>query len=293
MKTAISFILALSIVSYPAAWSFAEKDVSLQEEFIDKVQKDTFRYFWEQADPNTGLIADNVSPGAPCSIAATGFGLAAICIGHSRGWVTYDEAYDRIFKTLRTFKNTLKSEHGFYYHFVDMKTGMRVWNSELSSIDSALFFAGALFAGQYFKGTELERLANSLYYEADWQWMMNGTSLLCMGWNPEKGFLGAYWDWYNEGLIAYILAIGSPTYPISPESWKAWRKPVAEYGGYKVVYSFFGSLFTYQFAHSWVDFRNIDGNGINYWQNSVNAIYANRQFCIDNAKLHKGYGEDG
>jgi len=293
MKTAISFILALSIASFTSARLPADEEVNPQEAFINMIQKDTFKYFWEEADPDTGLVADNSTGGAPCSIAATGFGLTAICIGHSRGWITYDEAYDRVFKTLKTFKNTLESEHGFYYHFVDMKTGKRAWDSELSSIDSALFFAGALFAGQYFKGTELERLANSLYYEADWHWMTNGTSLICMGWSPEKGFLGSYWDWYNEGVIAYVLAIGSPTYPISPDCWKAWRKPVGEYGGYKVVYSFFGSLFTYQFAHAWVDFRNIDDNGINYWDNSVNAVLANRQFCIDNARSHKGYGEDG
>ncbi|MFA5163992.1 MAG: glucoamylase family protein [Candidatus Omnitrophota bacterium] len=293
MKTIVALVLVLSVVSYPAACLYAGNGGTAQDEFVDKIEKDTFRYFWENADPDTGLIADNASAGAPCSIAATGFGLAVICIGHSRGWITYDEAYNRVFRTLKTFRNTLKNEHGFYYHFVDMKTGRRVWKSELSSIDSAIFFAGALFAAQYFKGTELERLANSLYLRADWKWMTNGTSLLCMGWTPENGFLGSYWDWYNEGLIAYILAIGSPTYPIPAECWKAWRKPVGEYGGYKVVYSFFGSLFTYQFAHAWVDFRNIEDNGINYWQNSINAVHANRKFCIDNARSHKGYGEDG
>ncbi len=295
MKTTVSLVLALSVVFSPACGVFAAggKAADPDEAFIDKVEKDTFRYFWDMADPDTGLIADNSSSGAPCSIAATGFGLAALCIAHSRGWITYDEAYGRVFKILKTFKNTLKSEHGFYYHFVDMKTGKRAWNSELSSIDSAIFFSGALFAAQYFKGTEVERLAGHLYSRADWPWMMNGGKLLCMGWTPEKGFLGAYWDWYNEGLIAYILAIGSPTYPVPVESWKAWRKPVGEYGGYKVVYSYFGSLFTYQFSQAWVDFRNINDNGINYWDNSVNAIKANRKFCLDNASSHKGYGEDG
>ena len=281
--------MALAAALFAAGPACAKDD----DAFLDKIEHDTFLYFWEKADPETGLIADNADGDAPCSIAATGFGFAAVCIGHSRGWVTYDEAYNRVFRTLKSFKNLLKSEHGFYYHFVDMKTGQRVWKCELSSIDTAIFLAGAVFAAQYFKGTEAERLATYLYYRTDWQWMTNGRNMLCMGWSPESGFMNAYWDWYNEGMLAYILAIGSPTYPVSPECWKSWRRPKGEYGGYKVVYSFFGSLFTYQFGHSWVDFRKIDDNGLNYWDNSVNAVMANRKFCIDNAQTHKGYGENG
>ncbi|MDD5073250.1 MAG: glucoamylase family protein [Candidatus Omnitrophica bacterium] len=300
MDKIVSAVLACAVFAstafIPASWATGEARPALSkadEEFLDKVEHDTFLYFWEKADPETGLIADNSQPGAPSSIAATGFGLAAICIGQSRGWITYDEAYKRAFRTLRTFKNTLKSERGFYYHFVDMKTGRRVWNSEVSSIDTALFLAGALLAAQYFKGTELERLATYLYYRTDWQWMMNQKQLMSMGWDPKKGFLSAYWDWYNEGLIAYILAIGSPTYPIPPETWKKWRRPRGEYGGHRIIYSYFGSLFTYQFAQAWVDFRNIDEEGFSYWQNSIDAALANRKFCIDNSKKYKGYGENG
>lgn len=298
MKKIASLVFACTILisnAYPARAAEDTRPAlsKADEEFLNKVEYDTFMYFWEKADPETGLVADSSRPEAPSSIAATGFGLAAVCIGQSRGWITYDDAYKRVFRTLRTFKNTLKSEHGFYYHFVDMKTGQRAWNSEVSSIDTALFLAGALFAAQYFKGTEAERLATYLYYRTDWQWMMNQKQLMSMGWTPEKGFLNAYWDWYNEGLIAYILAIGSPTYPIPPETWKKWRRPRAQYGGHWVVYSFFGSLFTYQFAQAWVDFRDIDDDGFNYWQNSVNATLANRKFCMDNSNKYKGYGENG
>ncbi len=263
------------------------------EEFLDKLEKGTFRYFWDKADPDTGLIADSSNFSSSSSIAATGFGLTAICIAQSRQWISYDEAYNRVFKTLKTFKNLMQNEHGFYYHFVDMKTGKRAGQSEVSSIDTALFLAGTLFVSQYFKGTEVERLANYLYIRTDWQWMMNGKNMMCMGWTPEAGFLDAYWDRYNEGILVYALAIGSPTYPIPPESWKGWGRAKGEYGGHKVVYSFFGSLFTYQFAHAWIDFRDLYEGDLNYWQNSINAAMANRQFCIDNSKKRKGYGEYG
>ena len=289
------FFIAVTLVP-PLTFAAAPEQPVLpadDEKFLDKVEHDTFLYFWENADPETGLVADTSQPGAPSSIAATGFGLTAICIGQSRGWITYDDAYKRTFRTLKTFKNKLKSEHGFYYHFVNMKTGQRMWDSEVSSIDTALFLAGALFAAQYFKGTEVERIVHYLYNRTDWQWMMNGKKIMCMGWNPEKGFLDAYWDWYNEGLIAYVLAIGSPTHPIPPESWYNWRRAKGEYGGHKVVYSFFGSVFTYQFAHAWIDFRNIYEGDLNYWQNSINAAQASKQFCINNSHKYTGYGETG
>ncbi len=297
-KRAAIFLIAINLISFsPSLLNAAGPSESLailksDDEFLDKIEKDTFKFFWENADPKTGLIADSTIRGSPCSIAAVGFGLTAICIAQSRGWVTYKEAYARVLKTLKTFRETLVNEHGFYYHFVDMKTGKRAWNSEVSSIDTALFLAGALFAGEYFKGTEIERIAKYLYERVDWQWMMNDADLICMGWGPEKGFMDYHWDWYSEGIIVYALAIGSPTHPIAPESWLKWKRPVGEYGGYKVVYSFFGSLFTYQFAQSWIDFRNLYEGDLNYWQNSINAAMANRQFCIDNSNTYKGYAED-
>ncbi len=297
-KKASIFLLILNLISFIAsplsvAQPFNPPNISKSDdEFLDKIERDTFRYFWEKADPKTGLIADSSISGSPCSIAAVGFGLTAICIAQSRGWVTYKEAYVRVFKTLKTFKNLLKNEHGFYYHYVDMRTGKRAWSSEVSSIDTALFLAGALFAAQYFKGTQIERIAKYLYERVNWKWMMNDTDLICMGWNPKEGFLDVYWDWYSEGIIIYALAVGSPTYPVPADSWFKWRRPKGEYAGYKVVYSFFGSLFTYQFAHSWIDFRNLYEGDLNYWQNSINAAMANRQFCIDNSSQYKGYAED-
>ena len=296
--TCAAIVIALAVSLTPPSPSAAQPSpagtgqVPDDEQFLDAVEHRSFRFFWEQASQKTGLIADSTLPGSPSSIAAVGFGLAAICIAHSRGWVGYEEAYGRVAKTLQTFKR-LKHQRGFYYHFLDMETGQRAWNSEVSSIDTALFLAGALFAGEYFRGTEVEQLANELYERVDWAWMMNGTKLLCMGWNPERGFLESYWDWYSEGILVYALAIGSPTHPVPPEAWLAWRRLKGSYGGYDVIYSYFGSLFTYQFAQAWIDFRDLHDGQLNYWKNSVSAALANRHFCIDHADQYKGYGEDG
>ena len=183
-------------------------------------------------------------------------------------------------------------ERGFYYHFLSMNNGKRVWGCELSSVDTTIFMCGALHAGEYFKGTDVEEIANELYERIDWRWMLNGRDILCMGWNPEDGFLSYYWDIYNESPFIYALAIGSPTHPIDSSSWDAFKRPVGRYGSYSFIYCFTGSLFINQYSHAWIDFRNIKDRYANYWDNSVKATMANRQYCIDNANKHKGYGED-
>jgi hypothetical protein len=262
------------------------------DEFLDRVEKDTFRFFWEEVNEKNGLIRDSSNKWAPSSIASVGFGLVAICVAQSRGWITYKEAYDRILTTLITFRDKVPNEHGFFYHWIDMKTAKRAWSSEVSSIDTSLFLAGALFAAEYFKGTKIERVAFSIYERVEWPWMLNKKNVLNMGWKPEEGFLPYYWDTYSELMIIYALAIGSPTYPISPETWYNWKRPVGEYKGYRLVYCSTGSLFTYQYAHAWIDFRDLDDKGINWWQNSIEAVKANRQFCIDNKDKFKTYEEN-
>ncbi|MFA6321807.1 MAG: hypothetical protein WCY36_08150, partial [Candidatus Omnitrophota bacterium] len=171
-------------------------DVSKDEDFLAKLEYDSLLYFPGETNPANGLIKDSSRPGAPASVAAVGFGLTALCIGDSRGWIEEGQAYERVLKTLITFRDAVPSEHGFFYHFLDMRTCSRAWNSELSSIDTALFLAGALFAGEYFKGTEVEMIAKYLYDRVDWPWMMNGRKVMCMGWRPEQGFLPYYWDSY-------------------------------------------------------------------------------------------------
>lgn len=280
--------ISLIIVSFFITIVQASSD----EAFIDKLEYDSLLYFAREANPKNGLIKDSSRPGAPASIAAVGFGLTALCIGESRGWVDEKQAYDRVLKTLLTFRDRVPNEHGFFYHFLDMRTGARVWNSEVSSIDTALFLAGALFAGEYFKGTEVEKVARELYERVDWPWMLNGKNVLCMGWMPEKGFLWYYWDSYSEAMILYALAIGSPTYPIPKEAWFSWERPVDSYKGLEVVYCYTGSIFTYQYSHAWIDFRRLYEGDRNYYSNSVNAVRANREFCIDNADKFRAYGED-
>ena len=261
--------------------------------FLDQLERDSSRFFWERASNRTGLIADSTLPGSPSSIASVGFGLAALCIAAHRGWISRNQVYGRVLKTLKTFRDRVESQHGFFYHFVEMDSGRRAWNSEVSSIDTTFLLTGALFAGRYFQGTEVEQIAQTLYERVDWPWMLHGNRMLCMGWKPEEGFLGSYWDWYSEGLLAYALAIGSPTHPIPAESWFQWKRATASYQGYDVVYSYFGSLFTYQFAQAWIDFRKLYDGPVNYWKNSVSAALANRHFCLDHAAEHRGYGEDG
>jgi hypothetical protein len=291
MKKTFISVLALSLW-LPLTIMPINEAATHDEEFLDKLQYDSILYFAEQANSKNGLVKDSSRPGAPCSVAAVGFSLAAMCIGESRGWIDGDKAYERVLRTLRAFRDEVPSEHGFFYHFLDMRTGYRTWSSELSSIDTALFLAGALFAGEYFKGTEAEEIAHELYERVDWPWMMNGKSVMCMGWKPESGFLWYYWDSYNEGMLLYALAIGSPTHPIPKEAWKAWKREVDSYKDYDLVYCITGSLFTYQYPHAWIDFRDLYDGKINYFENSVNATKANREFCIDNASAYKTYGEN-
>ncbi|MDO8526032.1 MAG: glucoamylase family protein, partial [Candidatus Omnitrophota bacterium] len=248
------------------------------EAFLVKLEYDSLLYFAGEANSNNGLIKDSSRPGAPCSVAVVGFGLTALCAAESHGWIAKEQVYARVLKTLLTFRDSVPNEHGFFYHFLDMRTGSRAWNSELSSIDTALFLAGALFAGEYFKGTEVEIVAREIYDRVDWPWMMNGRPVLCMGWTPENGFLQHYWDSYSEAMILYALAIGSSAHPIPPGAWYEWSRQTADYNGGKLIYCYTGSIFTYQYSHAWIDFRSLTEKetGANYFLNSVNAVKANR-----------------
>ncbi len=288
LKTVALLVSVSLVLGYACPLEASTPD----ERFLDRLEYDSILYFAQQANPANGLIKDSSRPGAPCSVAAVGFGLAAICVGESRGWIDREKAYERILTTLKTFRDVVPNEHGFLYHFLDMRTGSRTWNSEVSSIDTALFIAGALYAGEHFKGTEAQLIARQIYERVDWPWMLNGKSVLCMGWRPESGFLWYYWDSYSEAMILYALAIGSPTHPIPAESWKAWARPVDTYKDFKVVYCYTGSLFTYQYSHAFIDFRNLYDGGINYFENSVNAVKANRAFCADNAVSYTTYDEN-
>ena len=189
------------------------------------------------------------------SIAATGFGLAALCIGDSRGYKSSADIKERVRTTLRFLANQLPNEHGFFYHFVDMNTGARVGKCELSSVDTTILLCGVLTARQYFNDAEIQDLATTIYNRVDWAWMLNGGSTLSMGWMPESGFLSGRWDHYCELMMIYLLAIGSPTHPIPPASWEAWSRPTITYQGITYI-SGNDPLFAHQYSHAWFDFRN-------------------------------------
>lgn len=290
MKIRILSVFVFIVVS--SSFIFPAYGSSPEEDFLDKLEYDSILYFIKESNPANGLIKDSSRPGSPCSVAAVGFGLTAICIGAERGWIDKNDAYNVVLKTLKTFRDTVPNERGFFYHFLDMRTGARAWSSEVSSIDTALFLAGALFAGEYFKRTEAEDVARELYERVEWPWMLNHKKILCMGWKPETGFLWYYWDSYSEAMILYALAIGSPTHPIPAKYWFEWKRPIDSYKDSRVIYSYAGSIFTYQYSHAWIDFRDLNEGDINYYANSINAVKANREFCMDNSADYKSYGED-
>ncbi|MCK4796803.1 MAG: hypothetical protein KAT05_05435, partial [Spirochaetes bacterium] len=263
------------------------------KDLLEEISKKTFEFFWNEANPKNGLIKDRYSNKNLASIAATGWGLSAIPIGIERGWITKEEGYNRILTTLKTFINKrVEGKNGFFYHFVNMNTGKRVGNSEVSSIDTALLIAGAIFVGEYFKGTEIEELADKLYENVNWQWMMNNGKTLSMGWKPEGGFITSRWNAFNEGPIACILAIGSPSFPVSLKYWDELYRGIkvietpkkAEY-----IYIADEVLCMYQYPQNWLDLRNKEDKYANYFNNTIIATLVNRQYAIDNNPEYKGY----
>ncbi len=282
------FAVAVSFPLQAEAPSLAPEDSSL----LSQIEKDSIQYFIRMSDKTTGLTRDSSRPGSPASIAATGFSMTVFTLASARGWIEEAYAEKYLTKTLKTLLKKAEHKNGFLYHFLDVRTAQRVWDSEASSIDTALLLAGALFAAGHHPGTEIEKMAWELYRRVNWIWMMNGSSLVCMGWKPETGFLPYYWDSYNELIILQALAIGSPSYPIPEESWQAWFRNEEEYNGKRIVYSHTGSLFTYQFAQAYIDFRYLNDSGINYSENSRLATLANREYSLESRNQHQGYSED-
>jgi len=274
------------------------------EVFLEDLSRRAFRYFVEQADPQTGLVLDRArADGSPqdethrnvASIAATGFGLTALCIAAERGWMTRNDAQMRLRSALKFFAERASDEHGWFYHWMDYKSGERRWNSEVSSIDTALLLAGVLTARRCFNhDAEIVRLATRIYERVDFKWMLNGDPLLLShGWKPETGFLRTRWDTYSEDTILYLLAIGSPTHAISPRSWYALWRDRYRYEGFSYFTSIGVPLFMHQYAHAWIDFRHrreIKGDHIDYFENSISATLAHRAFCINLAREFPALG---
>lgn len=259
---------------------------------VEEIQQRSFRFFWERADPTTGLVPDRWPTPSFASIAAVGFALTAYPIGAERGWITRGAARQRTLATLRFFAQAPQGPEpsgragyrGFYYHFLDMATGHRFETVELSSVDTALLLMGARFAAMYFnqphpEEEEIRNLAQMLTERVDWRWMQPRAPRIAMGWKPEEGFLAADWHGYNEAMIVYLLALGSSTHPVGAEAWQAWTSTYSWGSFYGVEYVGFGPLFGHQYSHIWVDFRGIAdafmrGKGIDYFENSRRAVLA-------------------
>ncbi len=281
------------------------------EELLEDIQHKAFLYFWNEANPTNGLIRDRSQPGSPASIAAVGFGLSAICIAIDHGWVSRVDGRARVLTTLNTFWTKPQGTaiggiigyKGLFYHFLDMNTGFRTWDSELSTIDTALLMAGMLDARQYFSTNDpldlqVRDLADDLYERVDWEFMRNGQTRIMMGWKPNTGFGGfGVWQGYNEAMILYLLALGSPTFPVPASTWTAWCNTYSWQTHYGYTYVNFPPLFGHQYSHCWVDFRYhrdpyMQSKGITYFENSRRATLAQREYCIDNPFNRIGYGED-
>jgi hypothetical protein len=281
----------------------------LGHRICDELQRESFSYFLHETNPRNGLVRDKTRKGWPASIAAVGMALAADPVGVERGFLTRKRAVRRTLATLRFFERSRQGpepdatgHQGFYYHFLDMKTGRRAPGSELSTIDTALFLAGALTAAAYFahdteEESEIRALADSLYRRANWRWALNRGATVSHGWKPGREFLKYRWEGYDEALILYILGLGSPTFPLPPESYDAW---LATYSwrkvyGHELVHA--GPLFIHQMSHLWIDFRGIQDSymrerGLDYFENSRRATYVQQAYCVQNPGGFEGYSRN-
>jgi hypothetical protein len=276
---------------------------------LDQLQHAAFGYFLKTANPANGLIADTTREHSPASIAVVGFALSAYPVAVERGWMTRTAAAERTVVTLRFFWNSDQSESpdatgykGFYYHFLDMQSGARVWRSEVSLIDTTLLLAGALTAGAYFTGNtrsenEIRKLADALYCRVDWPWAQSGNTTVSHGWKPECGFLHYGWEGYSEAIIVYVLGLGSPTKPLSSDGYHAWTATYQWENLYGSDLLYAGPLFIHQFSHAWIDFRGIRDRFMreknsDYFQNSRQATYLQREYALRNPNEFEGYGEN-
>jgi hypothetical protein len=265
--------------------------------FLEELQRATFLYFWEQADPNTGLVKDRCNVrtkedrGIVASIAATGFGLTALCIGAEREYVRYTEARGRAVDALRFLLSKMPTHRGFYYHFADVRTGERVWSSEISSIDTAILLCGVITCRHYFRYREITRLASQIFNRVDWTWLSADTSLLPHGWTPELGFLQYRWDNYSELMMMYLLGLGSSAHPLPVQAWHAWKRSTFEYDGMRYIGSY-APLFVHQYSQAWFDFRGKRDRYADYFRNSIIATEVHRRFCLELAGQYPHFTED-
>ena len=287
-----------------------QPEAGTNEAFLDDLEERTFRFFWETTNPENGLAPDRWPSEPFSSVAAVGFALTSYPIGVERGYVSRQEARDRVLTTLEFFMEAPQAERarrvtgrwGFYYHFLDMETGYRFEDVELSTIDTALLMAGVLTNQEYFdrdhpEERRIRALADSLYRRVEWDRMQLPSGLISMGWTPKEGRFDYGYEGYDEAMILYVLALGSPTHPVEEGAWDAFTSTYrwADFYGYEHLN--FSPLFGHQYSHIWIDFRDIQDDymrqkGITYFDNSRRATYAQRAYAIDNPNNWRGYGEN-
>lgn len=278
------------------------------DQFLELVAHTAFDFFWYEANPENGLIKDRSTPTSNASIASVGFGLTGIPIAIDNGWIDRAAGLERVLTTLEFFWNSpqgpetagVTGHRGFYYHFLNMATGLRSGTTELSTIDTSLLLGGVLFVREYFDGDDPEEeqiraLADSIYRRVDWNWASPRPPLVSLGWHPESGFLPYDWNGYNEAMILYLLGLGSPTHPIPSNAWHAWTNGYRWETHYGYAFVRFPPLFGHQYTHVWVDFRGIQdpymrGRDSDYFENSRRATLANRAYCVANPLGWEGYG---
>jgi len=266
------------------------------DQFLDELERSSFLFFWEQANPQTGLIKDRCNvrindTGTVASIASTGFGLTAICIAEKRGFLSHQDARLRVIATLVFLWKKLPTHRGFFYHFADINTGERIWDSEVSSVDTAILLCGILTCRQHFQDRDIIELAHAIFDRVDWTWLSEDTTLLPHGWTPEMGFLPYKWDYYSELMMIYLLGMGSSSHPLRPEAWLAWKRITFEYDGLRYIGSF-APLFVHQYSQAWFDFRGKRDRYADYFQNSATATDVHRRFCVELGRSFPDYSDD-
>lgn len=265
----------------PAPTSLSSQD----GQFLDALVHANFLFFWEQTNPQTGLVKDRCNvlvkdTSLAASIAATGFGLTAICIGEKRGFVSHSDARSRAVQALSFLWHKLPTHRGFFYHFANINTGERMWDSEVSSIDTAILLCGILTCRQHFQDETIAQMAHAIFDRVDWTWLSEDTTLLSQGWTPESGFIPSRWDLYSELMMMYLLGMGSTSHPLSSDAWFAWKRTVFEYDGLRYIGSF-APLFVHQYSQAWFDFRGKRDRFADYFENSVIATDVHRRFCLE------------
>jgi len=296
--------------SPPSALAAMANVFASDDAFLDYVQETSFDYFWYAGNPTNGLVPDRSATGSACSIAAVGFGLTAIGIGIDHGWISRTQGVARVLTTLMTFLQGPQGPgsagiigyKGWFYHFLDINTGLRTGSSELSSIDTALLLAGVLDAKQYFNGTSsdetaIRAAADAIFGRVDWNWMSQGTDVLSMGWQPPGQFLTANWIGYDEGMILYCLGLGAATNPLPSSAWSRWTSGYTWGTNYGQAYVQFAPLFGHQYSHCWIDFRHMgdaymNSHSTTYFENSRRASLAQQAYCTANPNHQVAYSSN-